>query len=93
MDFNSLKVLHIINKSSKEKDVKLILSESELPEDDFYEIMYSLEQEKYIKFPVGGYAESTNKGKTYFSKLIINWLINNVLAIIAIIISIIALFN
>ena len=93
MDFNSLKILHIINKKSKEIDVKIILSESNLPEDDFYEIMYSLEREKYIKFPIGGYVESTNKGKTYFSKLITNWLINNVLAIIAIIISIIALFN
>ena len=93
MDFNSLKVLHIINKTSKETDVKIILSKSKLPEDDFYEIMYSLEKENFIKFPIGGYVESTNKGKTYFSKLIANWLINNVLAIIAIIISIIALFN
>lgn len=93
MDFNSLKVLHIINKTSKETDVKIILSESKLPEDDFYEIMYSLEKENFIKFPVGGYVESTNKGKTYFSKLTANWLLNNILAIIAIIISIIALFN
>ena len=93
MDFNSLKVLHIINKISKETDVEIILSKSKLPEDDFYEIMHSLEQEKYIKFPIGGYVESTNKGKTFFSKLIATWLINNILAIIAIIISIIALFN
>lgn len=93
MDFNSLKVLHIINKTSKETDVKIILSKSKLPEDDFYEIMYSLEKENFIKFPIGGYVEPTNKGKTYFSKLIANWLVNNVLAIIAIIISIIALFN
>lgn len=93
MDFNSLKILHIINKKSKETDIEIILSESNLPEDDFYEIMYSLEREKYIRFPIGGYVESTNKGKTYFSKLIASWLINNILAIIAIIISIIALFN
>lgn len=93
MDFNSLKILHIINKASTEIDIKIVLSKSKIPEDDFYEIMYYLEREKYIKFPIGGYAESTNKGKTYFSRLISNWLINNVLSVIAIIISIIALFN
>ena len=93
MDFNSLKILHKINKSAKPINVEILLNKCKIPKNDFYEIMYSLERDQYIRFPQGGYAESTNKGKTYFSKHILNWLINNILAVIAIIISIIALFN
>lgn len=93
MDFNSLKVLNIINKLSKETDIDIVFNKSKLAEDDFYEIINNLEKNDYIRFPIGGYVESTNKGKTYFSKLIFHWLASNFLAIIAIIISIIALFK
>ncbi len=93
MDFNSLKVLHIINKYSDETDIDVIVNKSKIPKDDFVEIMMYLEKHEYIKFTHSGYVESTNKGKTYFSKIFISWIINNFLAIIAIIISIIALYN
>ena len=93
LDFNSLKVLSIINKLSKETDIDIVFNKSKLTEDDFYEIVSNLEKNDYIKFPIGGYVESTNKGKTYFSKLIFHWFTSNFLAIIAILISIIALFK
>ena len=93
MDFNSLKILYLINQFTDEVDIDIICSKSRIPKDDFIEIIFCLEENAYIKFVRNGYVESTNKGKTYFSHLLVEWLSHNILAIIAIIISIIALFN
>ena len=61
--------------------------------DDFIEIMNNLNKSDYIRFVGNGFVETTNKGKTFFPNSLIKWVLNNILAIIAIIISIIALFN
>ena len=93
MDYNSLKILHLLNKFTKEVDSEIILKKSNLPYDDFVEIMNNLNKSDYIRFVGNGFVETTNKGKTFFPNSLIKWIFNNILAIIAIIISIIALFN
>lgn len=89
MDFNSLKILKAINKYPDGVDIDVIVNKTKIPKDDFVEIVMDLERNHYIKFVRSGFAETTNKGKTYFSSLFFK----NILSIIAIIISIIALFT
>lgn len=93
MDYKSYKVLKIINKYSEGTDIDVIRQKTNVPKDDFIEIVEFLLNNNYIKFPNNGYVESTNKGKTYTLNNVKNWFINNSISIIAIIISIIALFK
>lgn len=93
MDFNSFKILQEINKYNDLVDTDVILEKVKLPKDDFLEILYELKKNHYIKLPGDAMVETTNKGKTFLSSCILSWLIHNSLSIIAIIISIIALFN
>lgn len=95
MDFNTKKILKIINKMSKKSyiDIDTVVNKSNIPKDDFIEIMDNLFKNDFIKFPNNGYVETTNKGKTYLQTIKFKWFYDNILSIIAIIISIIALLK
>jgi len=60
---------------------------------DAREIVSALKEQEYISYIGDTKFVPTIKGKTFLKSFILNWLFNNVLAIIAIIISIIALFK
>lgn len=95
MDYKSKKVLKYLNKhgSMTFSLAKLFKIFPDIDKDYLVEIIHNLNKNDYIKFIGDSSIKSTNKGKTYFYSLFINWLSNNLLAIIAIIISIIALFK
>lgn len=88
MDINSIKVLHTINKYSDEVNPDKILKEVNLPKDDFLEILYNLQKEHYIKNTNRNTIETTNKGKTFIFNIILSWISNNLIAILALIIAI-----
>lgn len=88
MDINSIKVLHTINQYSDEIDSETILNKVNLPKDDFLEILVDLKHHNYIKYTQRGNIETTNKGKTFILSIILSWLSNNLLAIIALIVAI-----
>ena len=93
MDKNTKKVLKLINKLSKKSsiDIDIIRNDCKIPIDDFYEILSYLSNDEFIKFPKNGYAETTNKGKTYLSALRSQWISEHIIETLSLIISIIAL--
>ena len=88
MDFNSIKILHEINKYPDLVDSDIILKKVNLPKDDFIEILYNLKSNGYIKLPGDAMVESTNKGKTFILNIILSWIFNNLIAILALILAI-----
>lgn len=93
MDINTKKVLKAINKYHDEVDIDLILNKVNLPKDDFLEILYDLEKEYYIRITSRNNIETTNKGKTYWSSSILNWLSEHIIESLALLISIIAMIE
>lgn len=95
MDHNSKRILKFLNKNRTMIFSLLKLSQEfpDIDKDYLIEIVDNLKKNGYVKFVGSASIKSTNKGKTYFSSSLINWLYNNALAIVAIIISIIALFK
>jgi len=88
LDFNSYKILKIINKYPNEVDIDVLVSKSNVPKDDFLEILFNLRDFGYIKFVRDGYVESTNKGKTYKSVSRNKWISEHIVETIALIFSI-----
>lgn len=93
MDLHSYKILKTINKYSDEVDIDIISDKVNIPKDDFVEIVSNLHEEGYLKFPKGGFVETTNKGKTFISNCILSWLSKNIISILALIVSVIALIR
>ena len=93
MDFNSLKILKAINKYPDGVDIDVIVNKTKIPKDDFVEIVMDLERNHYIKFVRSGFAETTNKGKTYRAVCFKEWISIHLISILALIVSIIALFR
>lgn len=92
MDFPYYKYLIYTNKQGKicRKD---LCDKFNLNNNDVYNIINTLSDNGYIKFSRDVYYVPTYKGKHFIISLIAKWLFTNFLAIIAIIISIIALFK
>lgn len=96
MDYQTRKVLKYINKNSTKNFslIRLTYVFPNISKDYLIEIVNYLRQNKYIKYVgVNGYIKPTNKGKTYFSVACSNWILKNIIAILALIVSIIALFR
>ena len=92
MDFAYYKYLIYANKIGKisRKNLK---DKFNLDTNEAYNILNTLSNNGYIKFSNDVYYIPTYKGKHFMQSLIARWLFNNLLAIIAIVISIIALFK
>ena len=92
MDFSYYKYLFYANKKSKISR-KQLQNDFNLDNNDTYNILNTLSDNGYIKFSYDVYYQPTYKGKHLIKSFITKWLYTNLLAIIAIIISIIALFK
>lgn len=92
MDFAYYKYLIYANKIGKisRKNLK---DKFNLDTNEACNILNTLSNNGYIKFSNDVYYISTYKGKHFMQSFIAKWLFNNLLAIIAIVISIIALFK
>lgn len=93
MDNKSKKILKYINKNNNKNFslLRLIQIFPNISKDHLIEIVHCLYKNDYIKY-VGdkGYIKPTNKGKTYFSVARNNWLSKNIIAILALFVSILA---
>lgn len=91
MDLSYIKYLHYINKNNKTfpKDLS---KQFNLDLEDARNILKMLENEGYIIYNNPFY-NPTFKSKHLIKSIILDWTYHNILSIIAIIISIIALFN
>ena len=92
MDYQTKKVLKYINdNNSIEISIsKLSTIFNDIDIDYLIEIIHFLHISGYIKFIDNSYIRSTNKGKTFFFTLFSKWLSENIIAILALIISIFA---
>ena len=91
MDYKTLKVLNYINKNDSKNFTltKLIEVFPRIPKDHLIEIVNYLYQNKYIKYVgVNSYIKSKNKGKMFFYTSCFDWLSKNIIAILALIVSI-----
>ena len=92
MDFSYFKYMFYINKRKNISWTDLCI-EFKVSKSEAREIVKSLRETGYIS-PVNDTCYiPTLKGKNFFKTFIGQWLLNNLLAIIAIVISIIALFK
>lgn len=92
MDFAYLKFLLYINKKEKVSKSELCKHFNISP-NDAVKIFSYLKDNDYIVYAGDNCCRSIYKGKHIISFILINWLYKNFLSIIAIIISIIALFK
>lgn len=92
MDFSYFKYLSYINKHGKISWVELT-KHFNISKSETIEIVSTLKQQGYISYRGDTQVISTIKGKSFIKSFILKWLSKNILPIIAIIISIIALFN
>lgn len=92
LDFSYLKYLLYANKQNKISR-KLLCEKYNLSNNDAHNILSALLNNGYIRCSSDVYYVPTYKGKHFIGSFIMKWLSNNLLAIIAIIISIIALFK
>ena len=92
MDFSYYKYLTYISKNgfTTKDDLKRVFH---LCSDDVNEILNTLKENGYIIVLQDYMYYSTYKGKTFLPSALFSWIIQNFLSIIAIIISIIALFK
>lgn len=92
MDLSSIKILLYCN-SLKKFTQKDIQDHFNLDTRECREIMHLLRDNGYITYIGDICYKSSSKGKSILKTLFIKWLSNNILAIIAIVISVIALFK
>lgn len=92
MDFSYIKFLLYINKNEKVSKSQLCKHFNITPS-DAHKIICYLKENDYITFCGDTHFYSLHKGKHIIKFLLIDWLSKNALSIIAIIISIIALFK
>lgn len=92
MDLSSMKILLYCNTLKKftKNDIQKHFN---LTTNECRTIINFLKDNGYITYVGDICYKSSNKGRSFFKTLFIKWLSNNVLAIIAIMISIIALFK
>lgn len=95
MDFNSLKILKFLckNKNNRYSIISLCEQFPKISKDHVVEVVNTLYKNNYIKYVTDTSIKVTNKGKTYFSVVFLNWISTNIIAILALIVSIIALFR
>lgn len=92
MDFSYFKYLPYINKQDR-VSYKDICNKFGIVKSDAQNILITLAKNDYLKHSSDIYYKSTFKGKHFFKSILLEWLFRNLLSIVAIIISIIALFN
>lgn len=92
MDFSYIKFLLYINKKEHVSKSELCKQFNITPSDAFKIFTY-LKDNDYIVYASDTSCRSTYKGQHIIRVLFVNWLLKNFLSIIAIIISIIALFK
>ena len=92
LDLSSIKILLYCN-SLKQFTQKDIQNHFNLNTRECRDIMHFLRDNGYITYIGDIYYKSSSKGKLILKTLLIEWLSKNILAIIAIVISIIALFK
>lgn len=92
MDFSYYKYLFYIKKLDK-VSYKELCNQFGLSKNDAQNILQTFSSNEFIKFYGDTYYTVTFKSKYFIKSFIFKWIFNNLLAIIAIIISIIALFK
>ena len=92
MPFSYIKILLYCNKNSPVSS-STIRDKYKMTRNEVHALKSELKEMGYIYYVGDSSFSSTYKSKTIIKSLISQWLFNNVLAIIAIIISIIALFK
>lgn len=92
MDFSYFKYLPYINKQDK-ISYKNICDKFGISKEDAKNILMTLARNDYLAHSADIYYKTTFKGKHFLKSIVLEWLFRNLLSIIAIIISIIALFT
>lgn len=92
MDKNSKRILKYLckHKLNNYNLIELANIFPKIPKDHLIEIVHSLYIEKYIKYIGDSSIKVTNKGITYVSVSRSNWISKNIIAILALIVSILA---
>lgn len=95
MDKNSKKILkYLCNHISNNYNIiNLSKKFSKIPKDHLVEIINSLYKENYIRYVNDSCIKVTNKGITYVSLCRFTWISENIISILALIVSIIALIR
>lgn len=95
MDKNTYKILKFFN--SHPKDVfsisEIAKSYPNISTRDIREMVLLLRENGYLRFVGDAQFQATNKGKTYKNVNRTKWISKNIIAILALIVSVIALFR
>lgn len=92
MNLSYIKILLFCNKNSP-VPISSICNKFRLTRDQAHQLTTELKELGYVYFVGATSVSATYKSQTVIKSLIYKWLFNNLLAIVAIIISIIALFK
>lgn len=92
MDSNSKKILKFLlkNKGNNYSISKLVKYFPEIPKDYIIEIIHTLYKNNYIRYVTDSSIRITNQGETFFSVSRSNWISENIVSILALVVSICA---